>query len=72
MIVLIIAPLTISFSFSESKELSLSLKIMVLLFDIICIYMIYWILKRGMLNKYYNVIIAISILAIGETIMAFV
>lgn len=72
MVVLVIAPLLISLLFSDSNALSLLLRIMVLLFDAICIYIIYWILRRGMLNKYYNIIIAISVLALGETLIAFV
>ena len=71
MIILIIAPLMISFCFSDSKILSLSLKIMVALLDVICLYIVFWILKRGEFHKYSKIIIAISVVALGETIIAF-
>lgn len=69
---LIIAPLVIVFSSSDSKILSLSLKIMVLLLDAICLYIILWIIKKKMLGRYFNIMLFLFVLAIGETMMAFI
>lgn len=71
LLILIASPLVISFSVSDDRALSLSLKIMTLLLDALCLYIIFWIAKSRLLRWYAQVIMALSAIAIGETLMAF-
>lgn len=71
LLILIATPLVISFSVSDVKALSLSLKIMALLLDALCLYIIFCIAKSRMLRRYAQVIMAISAIAVGVTLMAF-
>lgn len=71
MIVLIFAPLAIVTLSSDSDVLSLILKILVLLFDSICVYIAFFIFKRKAFQRYFNVVLALAVMAIGETLIAF-
>lgn len=70
-IVLVVMPLLIAFVSNDSGTLNFFLKTLVIIFDIVCIYIIVWIIKIRSLNEYSKIAIATSVLAIGETLMAF-
>ena len=69
--ILIFAPTIMIFSSGDSKVLNTILKILAVVFDAVCIYITYWIVKRGAFREYSQIVLVASVLAIGETIMAF-
>lgn len=70
-VILIFAPFVVSLVATDSVATSSALKVLVLLLDAVCAYILFWIVKRGMASRYRNVLLAIAVIAIGESIMAF-
>lgn len=68
---LVVIPLMISFMSDDSHTLETFLKVLVVIFDAVCLYIVMWILRKKMLDRYKQVVLAIAVLAIGETMMAY-
>lgn len=68
---LVVIPLMISFMSDNSATLTTLLKILVVIFDAVCLYIVMWILRKKMFDRYKQNVLAIAVLAIGETMMAY-
>lgn len=70
-ILLIIIPLVTVLVVDDSETLNKILKTLVIILDSVCLYMVIWILKKDLFSKYYQLVLAITVIAFGETMMAF-
>lgn len=68
---LIIIPLVTVLVVDDSETLNKILKILVIILDSVCLYMVIWILAKDLFSKYYQLVLAITVIAIGETMMVF-
>lgn len=68
---LVVIPLMISFMSDNSATLTTLLKILVVIFDAVCLYIVMWILRKKMFDRYKQNVLAIAVLTIGETMMAY-
>lgn len=68
---LIIIPLVTVLIVDDSETLNKILKTLVIILDSVCLYMVIWILAKDLFSKYYQLVLAITVIAIGETMMAF-